>query len=201
MRGTRRGPTLGVMAGALMLLVTACGGVDDPAASPADASEPAPSASSVGTSSPTPTESRPGGDPPASATPSRPVDKSSSSGLSPAEPLVLSAPPQTLGRCLPPSVSPLRSLAAYAFAGTVTGVSNQRVAIEVSRWYAGDSQPATVTVTAAPVALRNLVQAAEFRVGENYLVAANADQQVLVCGFTTREIPRSKRLYERAFSK
>lgn len=181
---------IATIAGGIVLAATGCA---------ADTDEPDSAADTAAGTSPSPTASIspvPSGD-----APSETAESPSGHSTPEAKGLELTAPAQTLGRCLPPSVSPLRELAAYAFAGQVTDIRNNQVTIETTRWYVGPGQPPTVTVASPPPALRNLVQAAEFRVGERYLVAANKDRQVLVCGFTAPETPRVKRLYDRAFTR
>jgi hypothetical protein len=100
-------------------------------------------------------------------------------------------------RCAVPSAD-LLAPQSTAFDGTVTSIDDDVVTLEPSRWYAGE--PAEqVRVEAPPDVLGQLLASVKFEEGERYLVAANADGQVVVCGLSGRHTPRLAALYERAF--
>ena len=84
-----------------------------------------------------------------------------------------------------------------AFDGTVTSLTDGFVTLDVGHWYRGG--PADqVTVDAPPTDMQALVQAADFQVGQRYLVSAN-DGFVTVCGFTAAYSDDLAALYAEAF--
>lgn len=115
--------------------------------------------------------------------------------------LELTAPTGGVGRCAPPSPASLQELATYAFEGEVTEITDDQITLKPSQWYVDPDETTSVVVAAPPAAVRDLVQGAEFTVGERYLVAANEEAEVLVCGLTAPATPSGTRLYERAFGQ
>ena len=85
-----------------------------------------------------------------------------------------------------------------AFDGTVASITDGLVTLDVTSWYRGGDAD-RVTVEAPPKDLQMLVQAADFQVGQRYLVSAN-DGYVTVCGFTAAYSDELAALYAQAFS-
>jgi hypothetical protein len=110
--------------------------------------------------------------------------------------LELSAPPPTAAKCAVVSAE-LLGLQETAFDGTVTAVTEGLVTIEVAHWYRGGGAD-QVTVEAPPTDLQALIQAADFRTGQRYLVAAN-DGFVTACGMTAPYSEELAALYTQAF--
>lgn len=164
---------------AAVLVVAGC-------SSPADDS-----AQSTSTPSPTPETS----------TAASPTAATSSPAGEAATTLELTASAGVAGRCAPPSPDSLRDLATYAFEGEVTEITDDQITLEPSQWYVDPAEAKSVVVAAPPAAVRDLVQGAQFAVGERYLVAANDEAEVLVCGLTAPATPTGTRLYERAFGQ
>jgi len=109
----------------------------------------------------------------------------------------LHAPGQTSGRCMVPSAETLQN-AALAFDGTVLEVSPDHLTFTVSRWYTGRESD-RVEVADSPPRLRQLLGAPTFSAGDRYLVAGNADHQLMVCGFTAAYSSDLADLYSSAF--
>ena len=108
----------------------------------------------------------------------------------------LSARPPVAAKCAVPSAEIL-SLQETAFDGTVSAIADGTVTLGVAKWYRGG--PADqVTVDAPPTDMQALVQAADFQVGQRYLVSAN-DGFVTVCGFTAPYSDDLAALYAEAF--
>jgi hypothetical protein len=108
----------------------------------------------------------------------------------------LSARPPVAAKCAVPSAEIL-SLQETAFDGTVSAIADGTVTLDVATWYRGG--PADqVTVDAPPTDMQALVQAADFQVGQRYLVSAN-DGFVTVCGFTAPYSDDLAALYAEAF--
>ncbi len=101
------------------------------------------------------------------------------------------------GRCLPPSVRPLRG-ADVAFDGVVTELEGGSALLEPSRWYAGRPSE-RVSVQAPSEDMQALLAAVRFEKGQRYLVAASGDGRVMLCGFSAPYSERMARLYRRAF--
>lgn len=115
----------------------------------------------------------------------------------PASVMTLSARPPTTAKCMVPNIEVLQQQ-QVAFDGTVSSISDGLVTLDVSHWYLGGDAD-RVTVKAPPADLQALVQAADFRVGERYLVSAT-DGAVTVCGFTAPYSADLAALYEQAFA-
>lgn len=110
----------------------------------------------------------------------------------------LSAPASAAyGRCMVPNVDTLGG-ADLAFAGTVDDITDGLVTLSPTRWYAGTPTD-EVTVADSSPDLQALIGAVDFRVGQSFLVAASADGDVFVCGFTGPEQPPLTDLYAQAF--
>jgi hypothetical protein len=103
-------------------------------------------------------------------------------------------PPQ--GRCVVPNAGVLRQQ-TVAFLGTLVSVVDGTATFDVSHWYAGGPTD-TAKVSATPPRLAALVQAADLRVGEDYLVSASGST-VTACGFTGPASHQLQDLYDRAF--
>jgi hypothetical protein len=110
--------------------------------------------------------------------------------------LELRAGPPRAARCAPVSVKILQ-MQDTAFDGTVSAISDGLVTLDVTHWYLGGSAD-TVTVQGVPSDLQALVQAADFQVGQRYLVSAH-DGKVTVCGFTAAYDDALAAMYEQAF--
>lgn len=101
----------------------------------------------------------------------------------------------TLGSCLPFSVDVLADM-PVAFAGTATDVGNDRVVLEVDRWYrGGDADRVRLT---APDAATVSIDAVEFAEGERYLVTAT-DGVVNACGYTDKWSADKAAAFDEAF--
>ena len=108
----------------------------------------------------------------------------------------LSARPPSAAKCAVPTAELLGNQQT-AFDGTVTSLTDGFVTLDVGHWYRGG--PADqVTVDAPPTDMQALVQAADFQVGQRYLVSAN-DGFVTVCGFTAVYSDDLAALYVQAF--
>ena len=108
----------------------------------------------------------------------------------------LSARPPVLGKCAVPTAELLGNQET-AFDGTVAAITDGTVTLDVTEWYRGG--PADqVTVDVPPTDMQALVQAADFRAGQRYLVSAN-DGFVTVCGFTAAYSDDLAALYAEAF--
>ena len=100
------------------------------------------------------------------------------------------------GRCAPASPEILAQY-TQAFEGTVTGIEGETVTLEATAVYQGEVGE-TVTVTAPQPLFDTLLDAVQFQVGQNYLVAAY-DGEVSICySGPATETLRSP--YEKAFS-
>ena len=115
----------------------------------------------------------------------------------PASVMTLSARPPTTAKCMVVNVAVLQQQ-QVAFDGTVASISEGLVTLDVTHWYLGGDTD-RVTVKAPPADLQALVQAADFRVGERYLVSAT-EGAVTVCGFTAPYSADLAALYEQAFA-
>ena len=108
----------------------------------------------------------------------------------------LSARPSSAAKCAVPTAE-LLSNQETAFDGTVTSLTDGLVTLDVGHWYRGG--PADqVTVDAPPAGMQALLLAADFQVGQRYLVSAN-DGFVTVCGFTAAYFDDLAALYAEAF--
>ena len=110
--------------------------------------------------------------------------------------LELSAQPPTAAKCAVVSAELLASQET-AFDGTVTAITDGLVTIEVGHWYRGGDAD-QVIVDAPPTDLQALIQAADFQVGQRYLVAAN-DGFVTACGMSAAYTDELAALYAEAF--
>ena len=101
------------------------------------------------------------------------------------------------GRCMIPNVGVLRQQ-GVAFRGTLVSLGDGTARFEVTRWYAGG--PTDVAQVSAPATdLTDLEQAADLRVGGDYLVSATSGT-VTGCGFTGPARGHLLDLYGRAFA-
>lgn len=128
------------------------------------------------------------------------AEPSSDPELSPSrdvESVDLVAAAQPTGRCALPTAEALAG-EDVAFEGTVTSLREGRASLEVDRWFT-DGTGDLVTVAAPTQALRDLLVAVHFEVGETYLVSAT-DGRVSLCGFSGRSTPELTEIYEKAFA-
>lgn len=110
----------------------------------------------------------------------------------------LDAPQRTgQARCAVPSAKILAQQ-PLAFDGTVTEITDERVTLEPTMFYAGEPTD-LVRVTAPPAELRGLLLSVEFQVGQRYLVAAD-NGRVSICGYSGLWSEGLERLYLKAFS-
>jgi hypothetical protein len=100
-------------------------------------------------------------------------------------------------RCAPPNAR-LLSTAAIAFEGTVESISGSRVTITPTHWYAGDPTD-VVTVEAPSADMQKLLMAVRFEDGGRYLVAADSEGNLLVCGYSARYSSSLADVYGEAF--
>ena len=109
----------------------------------------------------------------------------------------LHAPAAASGKCMVPSAQALAP-AAFAFDGTVLATDGRQVTLEVTHWYTGQALD-RVQVDEGPQDLGALVGAADFQVGDRFLVAATGDHQLMVCGFSAPYSTDLADLYAAAF--
>ena len=110
--------------------------------------------------------------------------------------MTLSARPPSTAKCMVVSPAVLQQQ-EVAFDGTVNSISDALVTLDVSHWYLGGDAD-QVTVQAPPADLQALVQAADFKVGQRYLVSATGGS-VTVCGFTGPYSADLAAMYDQAF--
>lgn len=101
------------------------------------------------------------------------------------------------GRCMVPNPEVLAG-AAYAVDAEVTAVAGGRATLAPTTWYAGEETD-TVEVAAGSADLAALIGAPQFEEGQRYLVAANEDGRVMVCGFSGLWSDDLASLYAEAF--
>ncbi|MEO7980080.1 MAG: hypothetical protein ABI807_04230 [Sporichthyaceae bacterium] len=104
------------------------------------------------------------------------------------------------GSCIQFDVQFLRDM-PVAFAGTVTGVTDEQVTLSVDRWYNGSAaqQRAEVVTVAQPGGNTSVaLDGVEFTRGTQYLVAAT-DGTVNGCGFSGPADPQLTAAYQQAF--
>lgn len=111
--------------------------------------------------------------------------------------LALKAGPPTTAKCMVVSPKVLANQ-QVAFDGTVAAMTDALVTLDVTKWYRGGGAD-QVTVQAPPESLEALVSAADFQVGQRYLVSAS-DGFVSVCGFTAAYTDELAAMYAQAFS-
>jgi hypothetical protein len=111
--------------------------------------------------------------------------------------LALSARPPSSAKCMVLSPEVLANQ-QVACDGTVASMTDGLVTLDVTTWYRGGDAD-QVTVQAPPENLEALVSAADFQVGQRYLVSAT-DGFVSVCGFTAAYSDDLAAMYAQAFS-
>ncbi|MCW2833280.1 MAG: hypothetical protein JWN68_1233 [Nocardioides sp.] len=109
----------------------------------------------------------------------------------------LTLPPDSAGRCMPPSVENLR-VQDTAFEGTVTAMTEQEATLEVSRTYAG-TPASSVTVSVPGKDMSDLILAVDFQQGQTYLISS-LDGQVSVCGLSGPKDALLEGLYQDAYA-
>lgn len=100
-------------------------------------------------------------------------------------------------RCMLPNAEVLQGK-PVAFDGTVTSIEGDVVTLEPTEWYAGEPTD-LVTVTAPGAELEKLLSAVSFEDGQRYLVAADDDGDVMVCGFSAPWSAELSAVYAEAF--
>jgi hypothetical protein len=108
----------------------------------------------------------------------------------------LTARPPSTAKCMVVSPAVLQQQ-ELAFDGTVTSMSDGLVTLDVGHWYLGGNAD-QVTVEAPASDLQALVQAADFQVGQRYLVSVTGGA-VSVCGFTAPYSDELAAMYDQAF--
>jgi hypothetical protein len=84
-----------------------------------------------------------------------------------------------------------------AFEGTATEVGDDRVTLEVDRWFkGGDADEVTLT---APAGLEALIAGIDFQEGTSYLISAT-DGTVNYCGYSGEVTPELTAGFEAAFA-
>ena len=111
--------------------------------------------------------------------------------------LALSARPPSSAKCMVVSPEVLANQ-QVAFDGTVASITDGLVTLDATRWYRGGDAD-QVTVQAPPENLEALISAADFQVGQRYLVSAT-DGFVSVCGFSAAYSDDLAAMYAQAFS-
>jgi hypothetical protein len=101
------------------------------------------------------------------------------------------------GRCMVPSPDVLGG-AAYAVDAEVTAVEGGTATLDPRDWYAGQETD-RVEVDAGSADLEALIGAPRFEEGQRYLVAANEEGEVMVCGFSGPWSDQLADLYTEAF--
>lgn len=102
------------------------------------------------------------------------------------------------GRCVPPTAEALGRLADVAFAAEVDEIGGGRVLLRPDEFFTGPDAPDRVEVRVPGAGVRT-TEGLALEAGRRYLLAANEDGRVLVCGLSGPETPRLRRLYEQAF--
>jgi hypothetical protein len=110
--------------------------------------------------------------------------------------MTLQARPPVAAKCAPVSATTLANQDT-AFDGTVASIADGVVTLDVGHWYRGGDAD-QVSVQATPADLQALVQAADFQVGQRYLVSANRGF-VTVCGLTASYSDDLAAMYAEAF--
>lgn len=114
--------------------------------------------------------------------------------------VALAAPATGNGRCMQPTTALIQELATFAADATVTSIDGDQVTLEVNNTYVGEDAD-TITVTAPSEVMNQLLLGVEFEEGERYVVAGNADDQLLVCGLSSPYDDQIAAMYGRAFPK
>lgn len=127
-----------------------------------------------------------------------PVADPAAPDASASEVTLLSAPAEEQGRCRPPAVDLLQTK-PVAFEGTVEAVEDDAVTLRVERWYAGGATD-LVEIEAPDERLGALLTSVRFEEDGRYLVAADEDGRVMLCGFSAAWSPGLERLYAEAFA-
>lgn len=109
----------------------------------------------------------------------------------------LTVPAGAPARCMVPNPEVL-SNAAFALDAEVVAVADGAVVLAPSQWYAGDPTD-RVEIDAPPADLQALIGAPAFEVGQRYLVAGDAQGQIMVCGFSGPWTQERADLYSQAF--
>jgi len=85
-----------------------------------------------------------------------------------------------------------------AFEGTATAVGDDRVTLEVDRWFKGGE--ANEVTLVAPAGLEALIAGIDFQEGTSYLISAT-DGTVNYCGFSGEVAPELTAGFEAAFAQ
>ena len=109
----------------------------------------------------------------------------------------LTAASAAAGRCQRPHAN-LLATKPVAVDATVQSITDGTVTLVPVRWYAGEETD-LVAVDAPPDRLDLLLTSVDFEEGERYLVAADDDGSVMLCGFSAAWSPGLESLYAEAF--
>lgn len=101
-----------------------------------------------------------------------------------------------MASCLPFTVDHLADMTP-AFGGTVTAVTDDRVTLDVDRWYTGGNA-STVVLEIPPGAHAALIGEIDFRVGGQYLITAS-EGSVNMCGYSGEATPEMEAAFDAAF--
>lgn len=100
-----------------------------------------------------------------------------------------------MASCLPVEAQHLAAM-PVAFAGTATAVEDERVTLDVDRWYrGGDAGVVQLHATSGQAAL---IAGFDFEIGDRYLISAS-EGSVSFCGFSGPETPELTALFDEAF--
>jgi hypothetical protein len=99
-----------------------------------------------------------------------------------------------------PSPDVLGGAAAHAVDAEVTAVEAGTATLDPTAWYAGEETD-VVEVDAGSADLEALIGAPRFEEGQRYLVAANEEGEVMVCGFSGPWSDQLADLYAEAFGR
>lgn len=130
----------------------------------------------------------------ATATPTGSPAGSADSG-----PVELSLPAaRSSARCFPVDEETVANV-DLAFDGTVTALTDDTVTLAVRQWWTGgDAAEVTLDVREVPATLSGYFDFAE---GERYVVSANDEGVVMVCGFSAPWDAELAGIFDRAFAQ
>ncbi|MBU2664996.1 hypothetical protein KOI35_15945 [Actinoplanes bogorensis] len=110
----------------------------------------------------------------------------------------LTGPPAAQAKCIAPTATKLREYADFAFAGTVTSLYGDAVALKVTRVYRGAPADA-VEVAQEGGSSETMMGSGKFEIGRDYLVASS-EGGILVCGYSGEaDATGLQELYDEAF--
>jgi len=102
-------------------------------------------------------------------------------------------------KCSAPTPEVLAASADFAFAGTVTGIADDVVTLQVTHVYSGAAVDLVQVGQTGDISEGLVGDSDRFVLGERYLVASS-EGQVLICGYSgDASAPDLQDLYDRAF--